>query len=109
MPGDLGNDPLDTRSGDGDGVVEGQRPVEQAASDLAAIGHLAQRRSVQRGRHRRADRLDCGQDCDLGFAHADHLRQLDGVADDVCLLFQSRGDIDRCIGDDERARIGRCL
>ena len=109
MPGDLGNDPLDTRSGDGDGVVEGQRPVEQAASDLAAIGHLAQRRSVQRGRHRRADRLDRGQDRDLGFAHADHLRQLDGVADDVCLLFQSRGDIDRRIGDDERARIGRCL
>ena len=25
---------------------EGQRPVEQAASDLAAIGHLAQRRSA---------------------------------------------------------------
>ena len=49
--GDFGDDALGARRGRGHGVVEGERPVDHGAGDLAAIGHLAQRRGVERGRH----------------------------------------------------------
>ena len=39
-------DALDFRRLRIDGVVECQRPVEDAAGDLAAVGHLAERRRV---------------------------------------------------------------
>ena len=45
---DLRDDPLLGRGRRADRVVEGQRPVEQAAGDLSAIGHLAQRRGIER-------------------------------------------------------------
>ena len=43
IAGDLGQDPLGLGRLLADRVVEGQRTVEHAAGDLAAIGHLAQR------------------------------------------------------------------
>ena len=51
-----------------DRVVEGQRSVEDAALDLAAIGHLAQRRRVERRADVRIDRLDRREDRHLGHA-----------------------------------------
>jgi hypothetical protein len=41
-------------------VVERQRAVQDSTLDLAALGHLAQRRGVERGRHLRIHRLDGG-------------------------------------------------
>ena len=38
-------------------VVQGQWPVEDTAGNLAAVGHLAQRGGVQRGRHLGVDRF----------------------------------------------------
>jgi hypothetical protein len=72
------------------GVVEGQRAVEQAALDLAAVGHLAQRGGIERGLDLRVDRLHRRQDGHLGFGDADDVRQVDGVLDDVDLVFQRR-------------------
>ena len=34
-----------------DGVVKGERAVENAARDLPAVGHLAEGRGVEGGRH----------------------------------------------------------
>ena len=48
-PGDLGLDALDPRGLRVDRVVEGERPVEQAAGDLAAVGHLAERGRLDGG------------------------------------------------------------
>ena len=41
-----------------DGVVEGERAVEDAALDLAAVGHLAEGRGIERRLDLRVDRLD---------------------------------------------------
>jgi hypothetical protein len=70
-----------------DGVVEGQRAVEQAALDLAAVGHLAQG-GIEGGADLDVDRFDRRQDGHLGLGHAHHDRQLDGVLDDVHLVFE---------------------
>jgi hypothetical protein len=52
--GDRRNDALGLGGFLGDGVVEGERPVEDAAGDLPAVGHLVQSRCVDR-------RLDLGR------------------------------------------------
>ena len=44
-------DALGARRGGGHGVVEGERAVEHGAGDLAAVGHLAERRGVERRGH----------------------------------------------------------
>jgi hypothetical protein len=44
-----------------DGVVEGERPVEDRARDLAAVGHLAERRSLDRRRDLRVHGLHRGE------------------------------------------------
>ena len=49
-----------------DRVVERQWAVENAAGDLSALGHLAKRRGVDRGRHLRSHRFDRGENRDLG-------------------------------------------
>ena len=48
LPGHRRDDRLGARRFQRDRVVERERPVEHAAGDLAAIGHLAQRRRVER-------------------------------------------------------------
>ena len=57
-------DLLDRRRLEADRVVERERAVEDAAGDLAAVGHLAQRRRLDRRRHLRVDRLHRRQDRD---------------------------------------------
>ncbi len=107
LPGDFGLDLLRARRLEADGVVERQRAVEQPAGDLAAIGHLAQRRRVHRRGNLRVDRLDRRQDRDLGLRDVQHVRQLDRVLHDVDLVLQRRLDVDRRVGHQQRARIGR--
>ena len=58
VAGDDRFDALGLRGDQRHRVVEAQRPVQHAAGDLAAVGHLAQRRGVQRRDHLRVDRLD---------------------------------------------------
>ena len=104
--GDIGNDPLGARGGSGHGVVESERPVDDGAFDLAAVGHLAQRRGIQRGRHVRIDGLDRGEDSHARPLDAERMGKVDRVAHDVCLLRQRRRDVERRVGDDERPRVG---
>jgi hypothetical protein len=106
LPGHRRDDALDAGGGSGHGVVEGQRPVEHCAFDLAAVGHLAQRGGIERGRHGRVHGFHRGQQRHFGHLHANHPRQIDGVAQDVGFLHQIRRDVDGRIGDDERARVG---
>jgi hypothetical protein len=63
---DLRANMLDLGSLPADRVVEGERAVEQAAGDLAALGHLAQCRGVDGQRDLGRHRLDRGEDRDLG-------------------------------------------
>ena len=57
-------DALDPRRLGVDGVVEGERAVEQAAGDLAALGHLAEGGGLDRRGDLRRHRLDGGEDRD---------------------------------------------
>ena len=88
-----------------DRVVEGERAVEQAAGDLAALGHLAERRGLDGrgdlGRHR----LDRRQDRDARRAEADAGPEVDGVLDDVALGVEVGEDVDRRVGDEQRLRV----
>ncbi|MNR64204.1 hypothetical protein D3C85_1867670 [compost metagenome] len=45
----------------------------------------------------------------MGITDAEDMRQIDGVTHDVHFVDQGRRDVDRCIGDDEGARIKRRL
>ena len=51
LSGDRRIDALDARGFGADRVVEGERPIEDAARDLAAISHLAERRRLDRRRN----------------------------------------------------------
>jgi hypothetical protein len=89
------------------GVVEGQRAVEQAAGDLAAVGHLAQRGGVERGLHLELTVSTAARIATLGSAMLQHVRQVDGVLHDVDLGFEVGRDVDRGVGDEQQARVGR--
>jgi hypothetical protein len=104
MAGDRRLDALGLGGDDRNRVVEGQRAVEQAALDLAAIGHLAQRGGVERGLDLRVDGFHRRQDRHLGFGDADDVGEVDRVLDDVDLVFQRRRDVDRGVGDQQRVR-----
>ena len=64
VAGDRAADALDPRGLGVDGVVEGERPLEQAAGDLAALGHLAEGRGLDGRGDLRRHRLDRGEDRD---------------------------------------------
>ena len=58
-----GVDALGLGGDDGDGVVEGQRPIQHAAGDLAAVGHLGTKRGgIQRGALFWGDGFDGSED-----------------------------------------------
>ena len=87
--------------------IEGQRAVEDAAGDLAAVGHLAQRRRVEGGRDLGVDGFDGREQRDLGLGNAERVGQVDGVLHDVNLVFEFRLDVDGGVGDEQGARVGR--
>ena len=107
MARNFGNDTLFPGRGLADRIVEGEGSIENAAADLPAIRHLAERRRIQRRRHCRVDGFDRSEDRDFGRLHADHMREIDGVADDVGLFLEGGGDVDSGIGNDERCRPAR--
>ena len=65
LPGHRRHDALGLGGFRRDGVVESERAVEDAAGDLPAVGHLAQRRGIQRRPDFRRHRLDRREDRDL--------------------------------------------
>ena len=91
LPGDRRRDLLDPGRAQVDGVVQRQRPVEHAAGDLAALGHLAQRRGLDRRRHLRIDGLHRRQDRHLGLFPTQRARQVDRVLHDVHLVLAASG------------------
>ena len=99
--GDRRMDPFDLRCIHVDGVVECQRPVEDAAGDLPAVGHLAQRGRVDGRRNLGRDRLDSGKNCDPRRAKADLGKQIDGVLNDVALNVEIGENVDRGVGDEQ--------
>ncbi len=106
-PRDRGLDALDLRRLGIDGVVEGERAVEDAAGDLAALGHLAERGRVDRRGDFRGHRLDGREDRNPRRAEADLREQIDGVLHDVALGIEIGKDVDGRIGDEQRLGIGR--
>ena len=82
-------------------------PSRIAAGDLAAIGHLAQRRRLDRRRYLRGHRLDRRKDRDARRAQADLREQVDRVLDDVALGVEIGKDVDGGIGDEQGFGIGR--
>ena len=62
LPGDRRDDALGLGGLLRDRIVEGQRAVEDAAGDLAAVGHLAQRGGIERGLDLLGNGLDRRQD-----------------------------------------------
>jgi hypothetical protein len=83
--GDRGCDAFDLRCFGIDGVVERQRAVEDAARDLAALGHFAERGGVDGRRNFRCHSLDGGQNRNPRRAEADLREQIDHVLHDVAL------------------------
>jgi hypothetical protein len=89
------------------GVVESQRAVEQAALDLAAVGHLAQRGGVDGGLDLGIDGFDRREDRHLGFGVP--MMCARSMAFWMMSTFSSSvgSDVDRRVGDHHRARVGR--
>jgi hypothetical protein len=96
-------DLLDLGGAEVDRVVERERPVEDAAGDLAALGHLAQAAaSMVDGTFGLivsiAERIATS-----GFRHAQRMSEVDRVLHDVHLVLERRKDVHRCVGDDDDA------
>jgi len=83
-------------------IIEGERPVENAACDLAAVSHLAERRRVKGGPDAFRYRLNGRENGHSRFQDAQRVYQVDCVLNDVALLLQRRVDVDRGI----REKIG---
>ena len=109
IAGDLGPDVLDLRGGLADRVVHRQRPVDEAAGDLAAVGHLAQGGGLQRGRDLGIDRLDRREDGDLGQGDPEGVGQVDRVLANRDLVLEGRVDIDRAVGEHQGLVVRRYI
>ena len=72
------------------GGVEGQRPIEVRARYLAAIGHLAQGRRLDRRGDFCLHRLHGRENCNLGPRNADGVRKIDSVSNNVALVIEAR-------------------
>ena len=81
-------------------------PSSSCAGDLPPVGHLAQRRRVDRRGDFRRHRLHSRKDGHLGQRPAEAMRQVNRVLADISLVFQRRSDVDRRVGDHQRLRIG---
>ncbi len=84
-------------------IVQGERPIDDAAPDLAAPIHLRQDRSGHRtGHFVRIDFFNRGKKCNLGFFHAQRLRHSHRRSNNVDKPGQIRRYVDSCIGDHQK-------
>ena len=74
-------------------IVKSQGTVQQPALNLTAVGHLAQGRSVQRGRHVRVDGFHRRQNRHLRKLDAQDVRQVNGVLHNVNFVHQAGPDV----------------
>ena len=86
--------------------IEGERPVEDAAGDLSAVGHLAKRGGLHCGGDFGIHSLYGGKQCDLGLGNAEGVSEIYSVLYDVNLVFKLGLDIDGGIGDEQGPGIG---
>ena len=107
LPGDGRGDALDPRRLGINCVVKGQRAIQHAAGDLAALRHLAQGSGLDGGGDLGRHRLDRRQDRHAGRAQADGGEKVDGILHDVAFLAQVGKDVDRRIGDEQRLGMPR--
>ena len=103
----LGTDAFDLGSLGIDRVVKGERSVENAAGDLTAIGHLAERRSIDCRRDFWRHGFDRGKDRHARRAKPDLREQVDGVLYDVALGIEIGKDVDRRVSDEQRVGMRR--
>ena len=66
-------------------------PSRMPNSDLAAIGHFAERGGIEGGGHLRVDSFDSGEDGDFWLSDAERNREVDGVLADVRPCPRARG------------------
>lgn len=74
--------------------------------DLAAIGHLGERRRLDRRRHGRVHVFGGGQHGHLRGGDAECAVQVDRVARDVGLVREPRSDVHRRVGERDELRVG---
>ncbi len=81
-----GDDALGVGGPFGNGIVKGQRPIQDAAGNLAAVSHLAQgcgiHGSLEFGRHR----LHGRENGHLRLLQADDMGKIDGILRDIALF-----------------------
>ena len=99
-------DALDLRRFRVDRIVEGERPFQDAASDLAALGHLAERGCVYGGWYLGCHGFDGRQDRHARRSEPDLGKEVYGILDDVPLHIEIRCDVDGGIGNEKGLRIG---
>jgi hypothetical protein len=107
LAGNWRDDALSLGGFGGDRIVEGERAIEDAAGDLAAIGHLAQRRCVDRRRNLRCNSFNRGEDRDFGDRDAERVSEVDGILYNIDLVFERRVNVDSGVGNDHEPRIIR--
>ena len=103
VAGDFGFDALVLRRVRRYGVVERERPVDDAAFDLSAAVHLREQRGVDGRRHVGVDHFDCGERGDLRAGDAEGVREFDYVLNDVHLDFDVGIHVEGGVGDEEYA------
>ena len=81
--------------------------TEQAAGNLPAVGHFAQRCGVDRGAHLRVHGFHRGEQRHLRLRDAERMRNINRILHNVPLGLQIGIDIDRGVGDQERLGISR--
>ena len=90
-----------------DRIVHRQRPVEQPAGDLTAVGHLAENCRVGGAGDLWVDDLNRRQDRYTRLSEPEADMQVDRVLHDVALRLEIGEDVDRGVGDEQNLGIGR--
>ena len=81
-----------------DGIVQGQRSVDDDALELSPIRHLGQRRRVDRARHVGVHGFHRRQHRHLHRVDAQSLKDARRVLDDIRFLRQRRHDVHPAVG-----------
>src|ERR1700751_4074073 len=85
----------------GDCVVKGERPVQDAASDLPPLGHLAECRGIEGGGHLRGHSFHCRKNGDLRLFEPEGNGKINSVLTDVYFVFQSGSNVDCSVRNDQ--------
>ena len=83
ITGNVGLDSFMVRRFGGNGIVKGERSVNEAAFYLAAAVHLSEKGSVNRWRHIGVNNFDCCQSCNLRALDSESVGEFNNVFDDI--------------------------